>query len=247
MPAAKGRRKMASKHSDHDDNPLRAPRAGAAAPAASGDERRKHRRLSTRLKARYLDAQGREKPCLIVNISAGGALLKAKSPPAAREKIILYIDQVGRFEASVIRSEGVEFAVSYAAKRAKNARTADNLTKILNQDRQTTDRRRTPRIEQNESAVIYLEDGAARPCAIMDISLTGASLEIAPRPPLGSHVILGRMTAKVVRRHDKGVSVIFTGGAERMDDIIKETAAPAPQPVAGAPFAPSFGKKGPKA
>ena len=81
----------------------------------------------------------------------------------------------------------------------------------------------------------------------MDISLTGASLEIAPRPPLGSRLILGRMTAKVVRRHDKGVSVIFTGAAQQMEDVIKETAAQPPEPVAGAPFAPSFGKKGPKA
>lgn len=204
--------------------------------------------MAAPLKARYLDARGREKPCIIVNISAGGALLKAKSPPQANEKIILYIDQVGRFEATVIRAKGQEFAVSYEAKRAKNARTADNLTKIINKNKKhRTDRRKTPRIEQNESAVLYMEDGSARPCAIMDISLTGASIEIAPRPPLGSHVILGRMTAKVVRRHDKGVSVIFVGTAERMEDVIAETAAQEPQPVLGAPFASKFGKKAPKA
>lgn len=211
------------------------------------DEQRKHKRLSTKLKARYLDQEGREKPCIIVNVSAGGALLRAKAPPAQGEKIILYIDQVGRFEASVIRTTGQEFAVSYETKRTKNARTADNLTKIVNKSRQGTDRRKTPRIEQNETAVIYMEDGTARDCSIMDISLTGASLEIAPRPPLGSHVILGRMTAKVVRRHDKGVSVIFVGAAERMEDVIAETAVQEPQDAVGAPFAPKFGKKSHKA
>lgn len=210
-------------------------------------EKRKHNRLATTLKARFLDRQNHEKPCLIVNISAGGALLKAKTPPAANEKIILYIDQVGRFEATVIRTKGQEFAVSYETKRTKNARTADNLTKIINKSRQGTDRRKTPRIEQNESATIYLEDGTARTCSIMDISLTGASLEIAPRPALGSHIILGRMTAKVVRRHDKGVSVIFVGAAERMDEVIAETVANEPNDIVGARLAPKFGKKGPKA
>lgn len=211
------------------------------------EEQRKHKRLSATLKARYLDQSGREKPCAIINISAGGALLKAKNPPAPNEKIILYIDQVGRFEASVLRINGQEFAVSYETKRIKNARTADNLTKIINKSRQGTDRRKTPRIEQNEQAVIYLEDGTSRACSIMDISLTGASLEIAPRPALGSHIILGRMTAKVVRRHDKGVSVIFVGAAERMEEVITETAAQEPHQTIGAPFAPKFGKKSDKA
>lgn len=235
---------MASKESNQQRG---GPPAESPGRAQTPDERRKHMRMSAALKARYLDSRRREKPCLIINISAGGALLKAKTPPQANEKIILYIDQVGRFEATVIRSKGQEFAVSYEAKRAKNARTADNLTKIVNKNKHVTERRKTPRIEQNENAVLYLEDGSARPCAIMDISLTGASIEIAPRPTLGSHVILGRMTAKVVRRHDKGVSVIFVGTAERMEDVIAETAAQEPQPVIGAPFAPKFGKKAPKA
>lgn len=235
---------MTSKKTDQGQNASRAERQN---PAEKPDERRRHARMTAALKARYLDARGREKPCAIVNISAGGALLKARTPPEANEKIILYIDQVGRFEASVVRSKGQEFAVSYEAKRSKNIRTADKLTKIVNKNKRVTDRRKTPRIDQNESAVVYMEDGTARPCAIMDISLTGASIEIAPRPPLGSHVILGRMTAKVVRRHDKGVSVIFVGTAERMEDVIAETAAKEPEPVLGAPFAPKFGKKAPKA
>lgn len=214
---------------------------------AQDQDRRKHLRAALPLKARFLDENRQERPCLIVNISAGGALLRAKSAPAAGEKIVLYVDQVGRFEADVIRSDNQTFAVSYEKRRAGNAKTADNLTEIMNRGPRATDRRKNPRIEQDATTTVRLEDGNLRECAILDISLTGASLEISPRPPLGTRVVLGRTTAKVVRRHDKGVGVVFTGPSERMEDVIAETSAQTEPPeVIGAPFAPKFGKKGPR-
>lgn len=229
--------KKTSEPAKAEDQPLKA------------EDRRKHFRAAIPLKARFLDENRKERPCLIINISAGGALLRAKAPPAVGEKIILYVDQVGRFEANVVRSDKQSFAVSYEKRRAKNAKTADNLTEIMNRGRRATDRRKMPRIGQDETTdettTVRLEDGKVRQCAILDISLTGASLEISPRPPLGSHVILGRMTAKVVRRHDKGVGVVFTGGAERMEDVITDTSPPETPEVIGAPLAPKFGKKSP--
>jgi len=52
------------------------------------------------------------------------------------------------------------------------------------------------------------------------------------------------MTAKVVRRHETGVGVVFTGSIARIDDAIAN-AAEIEQPAdPGAAFATSFGKKG---
>lgn len=206
-------------------------------------DRRKHLRIDAPLKARFLNESGDEQPCLVVNVSAGGAKLKAKIPPQFGTHVVLYIDQMGRFEGRVIRSSGNIFVVNYESRRRKSARTADSLTEIVNNAKRDKDRRGGPRIRQDAPARVFFDDGRVEDCAILDISLTGASIEISPRPPLGARLILGRMNAKVVRRHEKGVGVIFTGAAERMDDAIEETASPVPAVNDGSQIARTFGKK----
>ncbi|HPE32566.1 MAG TPA: PilZ domain-containing protein [Parvularculaceae bacterium] len=214
-------------------------------PEPEGAERRRHARVDVSLKARFLGTDNIEHPCLVVDISAGGAKLRAKTPPAEGETIVLYIDEIGRFECKVVRSSKHTFAVDYRGRRSKSARTADALTLALNQSKEhrASDRREAPRIKQDEAAIVTLESGEQLPCSIVDISLTGASLEISPRPPLGSTLIIGKTAAKVVRRHDKGVGVIFSGPAARMEDAIKDTSAAA-VPHRGADLASHFGKKG---
>lgn len=219
-----------------------------AAAQSSGPEndadRRKHHRVDLPLKARFLTDTGDERTGVVLNISAGGAMLRAKYPPAFGQNVVLYIDQVGRMEGKVVRSGNNCFAVTYHKRRAKAVKIADQLTTAINQRRRGTDRRMSPRVNQETTATVYLEDGREFKCAILDISLTGASIEISPRPPLGMHLILGRMTAKVVRRHEKGVGVVFIGGKERMDEVIAESSAAEPFQDSGPGFAPSFGKKG---
>ena len=219
---------------------------GRGAPGEPTDhqDRRKHARVERPLKARFLNEAGQERPCVVVNVSAGGAYVQAKNPPAFGEKVVLYIEGLGRFEAQVIRSDRNSFAVSYQIKRAKRARTADDLTEIINRGHRSPNRRVSPRIRQDAPTVVHFEDGSSVKCALLDISLTGASIEISPRPPLGAHLILGRMTAKVVRRHEKGVGVVFTGSVERMDDVVKEASSTIQPSQHGAGIAPTFGKKG---
>lgn len=211
----------------------------------SGAERRRHARVAVKLKARYLGADGVEHPCLVVNVSAGGALLRAKSAPALDDNIVLYIDEIGRFEGKVVRAGKHAFAVDYRGRRTKSKRTADALTLALNQSHDHgADRRVAPRIRQDEQTIVTLENGEEVPCAIVDISLTGASIEINPRPPLGAVLTIGKTVAKVVRRHDKGVGVIFSGSAARMEDAIKNATSPASPSSNGAGLAHRFGRKG---
>jgi hypothetical protein len=220
-------------------------------PTISADivERRRHARVDMPIKARFLGEDGEERPCLVSNVSAGGALVRAASPPKEGENIVLYIDEIGRFEGSVIRSVGTEFAVDYRGRRAKSKRTADALTVVLNNRPLASDRRASPRIKTEARAVVRLENGEMVPCSILDISLTGASIEINPRPPLGSMVTLGKMHAKVVRRHEKGVGVVFSGPAKKMEEAINDASGDPGrlQPVGsasdGARIASPFGKK----
>lgn len=221
------------------------------APSISADiiERRRHARVDMPLKARFLGEDGEERPCLVTNVSAGGALIRATAPPREGENVVLYIDEVGRFEGRVLRAAGNEFAVDYRGRRSKNRRTADALTVMLHNRAAGAAHRAAPRIKTEARAVVRLESGEMQPCSILDISLTGASLDIDPRPPLGAIITLGKMTAKVVRRHEKGVGVVFSGPARRMEDVINQSAAGADalHPVrtkdAGANIASPFGKK----
>lgn len=216
----------------------------AAATDQDSDERRRYRRVDLALKARVLKANGEEEPCLVVNVSAGGALLKAVNPPQAGEKVVVYIDNMGRYEGHVIRSAKHHFAVDYRGRRAKTKRAADNLTYALNTPHMRLDRRVNPRIRSDEPTVLTLENGETISCEILDISLTGASIAVDPKPPLGAHVAVGRMAAKVVRRHEKGVGVVFTGPAAKMEDVIESTKSPIETQPSGAGIAPQFGKKG---
>lgn len=216
----------------------------AATPAGDADERRRYRRVDLALKARVLKADGSEEPCLVINVSAGGALLKAVNPPQAGERVVVYIDNVGRHEGHVIRSAKHHFAVDYRSRRAKTKRAADNLTYAVNTPHMRLDRRANPRIRTDEPTVMTLENGERLSCEILDISLTGASVAVEPKPPLGAAVTVGRMSGKVVRRHDKGVGVVFTGAAEKMEEVIERTKSPNDTDQGGAGLAPQFGKKG---
>lgn len=225
------------KKSAHRRGPARAPEKES--------DRRRYLRVDLPLKARLLTASGEEIPCLVTNASAGGALMRSNTPPKIGEEVVVYIEKLGRFEAAVVRSERNNFAVTYNSGRAKTARTADALTEVKNPGLSGKEKRAKPRYAQDAEAVVRLEDGRTVKCSILDVSLTGASIEIHPRPPLGMHLILGRMKAKVVRRHDKGVGVVFTGPEKKEEEITQEVeASPPPPPKSGAPIARSFGKKG---
>lgn len=216
----------------------------ADAAASDPSERRRHRRVDFSAKARVLKANGVEEPCLVINASAGGALFKAVNPPAEGERVIVYIDDVGRFEGYVIRATKHSFAVDYRSRRAKARRTADSLTEAVHKRAMSLDRRGTPRIRRDGPAIVTLEDGRVVDCQILDISLTGASIAIEDRPPLGAPITVGRMKAKVVRRHETGVGVVFTGPAQRMEDVFADAEARIEPVRDGTKVAPHFGKKG---
>ena len=207
-------------------------------------DRRKHRRAQLPLKGRFLNDLGQEHRCIVVDVSAGGAFIRTKNPPAFGKRVVLYVDQLGRFEGLVTRSDVNSFAIHYEKGRQKSAQIADKITEVLHKGRRSADRRKESRVRQDKPTLVHFEDGRTEECAILDISLTGASVEISPRPPLGMRLILGRMTAKVIRRHETGVGVLFTGSAESAEHFNAKNAN-ADKPLrTGTKIAPPFGTKG---
>jgi len=203
-----------------------APEASHSGPivltAAIGADRRRHKRIEADLKGRYLGPDGDEHVCEIENISAGGALVRAAHPPQKGARVVIYFNDLGRFDSQVVRTEDDGFAVRFKCGAAKLDKTADALTWLQNRKIcPSIDGRRHVRARRDEDATLYLDSGQAVACRVLDISLSGASLAISPAPPIGAAVMLGRTSARVVRVHDAGVGIEFLNVAHAAPPLVR--------------------------
>jgi hypothetical protein len=66
-------------------------------------ERRRFQRVGLHLHARYMLADGREFPGDVVNMSPGGIALRASENGRPGERVVAYVDDVGRIEGLVAR------------------------------------------------------------------------------------------------------------------------------------------------
>lgn len=194
--------------------------ADIVAEAVKVADNRAHRRVTVPLRVRYLLPDQTEYGGRILNISVGGALIEARPGATQGDKVILYIDELGRFDAEVLRIERDGFACRFIDRRARQKRIADTLTWLLNGGDKLLNRRSAKRIRQEKTATAYFKDGTQQPCIIVDVSTSGASLQIDPKPVIGSQFQIGQMMVRVVRHHDEGVGAEFIS-----DKKIKQGAA----------------------
>ena len=183
--------------------------SAGASDAPDADERRRFRRVEADLGLRYLvgeaEAAGR-----LGDVSAGGARVEAETAPPKGQRVVLYVDRLGRLEGEVVRRTPTGFALRLTHRLGRAKRLADALTWIANRPA-SRDRRRARRYPQDKPARMVRADGTAHACRILDISTTGASVGLADqhRPAIGETVTLGLMGARVVRHHADGIGVLF--------------------------------------
>ena len=183
-----------------------APR-GLARPA----ERRRFSRVSVALLGRYMLANRQEYPCQTQNISPGGVLLTAPVAGRLGERVIIYLEHLGRLEGTLTRHVQNGFACSLSATPRKRDKFASQLTWLANrQALGLPEDRRHERITPRAAAtVIRLENGREVAGRIIDISLSGAAVAVETQPPMGSAVTVGSTTARVVRLFAGGIAVEF--------------------------------------
>ena len=78
-------------------------------------ERRRHRRVPVSVFGRFMREDKQEYPCQVVNMSAGGMAVIAPVACAAGERVVAYLDNLGRIEGIVVRSFEGGFAVHILA------------------------------------------------------------------------------------------------------------------------------------
>lgn len=158
-----------------------------------------------------------EFPCMVVEMSPGDVLFTCAGRPSANERVIAYIENLGRIEGNVIGLAADGFSMSINATDRKREKLAAQLTWLANKHELglPEDRRHdrlTPRVTRSE---IVLDDGRRYPCKIVDLSLSGAAIDIEIRPAMGTAVMLGNMRGRVVRHFVEGVAIEFASVQSR--------------------------------
>jgi hypothetical protein len=156
-------------------------------------------------------ADQRECPCQLLAISPGEAEFVSPFCADVGERIVAYIDNIGRLEGVVTEHTDNGFVMSVSASQRKRDKLADTLTWLANRHvlNLEEDRRHLRRTPKRSEAAIVLADGSSHPIRVIDMSLSGAALATTLRPPLGSPLRLGRLGARVVRHFDDGIGIEF--------------------------------------
>ena len=186
------------------------------------EERRRFQRVRVNLLGRYMLSDRQEYPCLVANMSPGGMALIAPVSGHEGERVIAYIDHLGRLEGTIARLFQNGFAMSVAATPRKRDKLAAQLTWLANRHilNLPEDRRHGRIIPKRPVTHLAMPNGVHLTCRIIDLSLSGAAIAAENRPPLRSLVMLGRVQARVVRNLDEGFAIEFVH--QQSSDTLEE-------------------------
>jgi PilZ domain len=179
----------------------------------SAKEQRRHERFELALLGRFMRPNKQEYPCMVRDISVGGAALNSPVDVEVGERIIAYIDFLGGIEGTVVRAFEGGFAIKYTATLHKREKLAAQLTWYMNRDLLDSEEARRPgheRLEPNNKAMsLRLADGRQVSVSIIDVSISGASVGTDIRPAVGTEVKIASIRARVMRHHGQGIGLMF--------------------------------------
>ena len=179
---------------------------------AVSDERRRFQRVRVDLLGRYMLADRREFPCQVVNMSPGGMALLAPVTGQPGERIIAYVDHLGRIEGHIARIFENGFAMTISATTRKRDKLAAQLTWLANRHiLNLPEDRRHGRIQpRNPMARLTMPNGVNVTCRVIDTSQSGAGIATKERPAIGAIITLGKVQGRVVRHLEDGFAIEFT-------------------------------------
>lgn len=174
-------------------------------------EMRRFQRVRVSILGRFMLESRREYPCQIINMSPGGAALIAPTTGNIGERVVAYMDHIGRIEGKIVRLFPGGFAMDIIATPRKREKLAAQLTWLANKSalNMPEDRRHERVAPKNSASSLSLGDGRTYPCRLIDLSLSGAAISIDVRPAIGTAVTLGKMRARVVRHLENGIALEF--------------------------------------
>src|SRR5215467_7210181 len=175
------------------------------------EERRRFQRVRVNLLGRYMLSDRQEYPCQVANMSPGGMALIAPVSGHEGERVIAYIDHLGRLEGTIARLFQNGFAMTVAATPRKRDKLAAQLTWLANRHilNLPEDRRHGRIVPRNPSARLVMPNGINLGVMLIDISNSGAAIRTKERPEIGTLVTVGKVPGRVVRHLENGIAVEF--------------------------------------
>ncbi|MCG7505156.1 PilZ domain-containing protein [Mesorhizobium retamae] len=186
-------------------------RSAAIEQAPTAAERRNFQRVRVKIYGRFMLEDRTEHSCQVIDMSPGNVALRADRVGDPGEKVIAYLDHIGRIEGVITRRLQDGFAMTVIASDRKRDKLAAQLTWLANKHELDLpeDRRHERVAPRNPMSVLQLSDGRQYPCRIIDLSLSGAAIEIDVKPAKGVQVVLGTMRGQVVRHFEEGIAIEF--------------------------------------
>lgn len=175
-------------------------------------ENRTFQRVSVQLQGRLMLENREEFDCTVVDMSPGDVYFSTSAMPRMSERVIAYIEHLGRLDGTVLKvMPAGGFVVSINATERKREKLAAQLTWLANKHELglPEDRRHERAAPRRTLSELSLDDGRKYPCRIIDLSLSGAAVDIDVRPAIGTPVKLGHMRGRIVRQFQEGVAIEF--------------------------------------
>ena len=188
-------------------------------------ERRRHARVDVKLLGRYMLADRREFPCQTVNMSPGGLSIDAPVRGDIGERVVVYLDELGRVEGRIARHTERGFAIQMTMPLSKREKIANQLTWLLNRDTLggTENRSHERIIPLRLRSILRIDGDNEHIVQLIDVSVSGAAVSTSAKPALGTKLKLGQTPGEVVRHFEGGFAVRFDEliPVDRFDENIK--------------------------
>lgn len=175
------------------------------------EERRRYPRVQVNLLGRYMLTDRCEYPCQVTDMSQGGMTLVAPVIGKLNERVIAYVDHVGRLEGVIARQLDNGFAMTITATMRKRDKLAAQLTWLANRELLgTVDDRRHGRVPPRiQSGRLTLPSGNSLSVRVIDVSQSGCAIATDQRPGIGSQVTIGKTAGRVVRHLEDGFAIEY--------------------------------------
>jgi len=159
---------------------------------------------------RFMRADKSEYPAKMIDISVAHIAMSSPVLLAPNEKIVTHFEHIGLLDGRVEKILDAGFSMRLNITTRKREKLAAQLTWLTNRSEFSgLEERQHERIAVANKTVALQIGERETQCALLDISLSGASLGTHFRPLIGTEVMVGRQHAIVRRHHDQGIGVQF--------------------------------------
>ena len=173
-------------------------------------ERRHDQRVEVCLLGRFMRSDRQEFDCESIDASPNGVAFSSDAGVQHGERIVAYLNRSdGSRDGSRESSRRLCNPDERAAHQARQAGQPTGVAREAPGAWLPQDRRHERIAPRDRYTILQLPNGREYTATLIDISMSGAALNVDCEPPIGARVIVGATPAEVVRHVNCGIAVEF--------------------------------------